>query len=802
MRIVPLARKARELARQREGRDRVPFHPTRWLTLAGVFLLTVVITAPIVWLQGVPSAEGELIHEPIRAEVPFSYLSPADREAWTERRQRDHDRVFVYDSTRKLAGIERVEQIVAEARRIATESNDLDGETLRDKMAAVDDQFMGWSPEDAAVLGRLVLDERFREAAIEIVEETYGDNYVMTRRDFDRMGASRSSARSVWRDQPPPSNAGEIVYPDDTSIILRNLVRRRLQSVLMTPWNAPGSVMGTNLADVMDTPGAHVAIRLIEMGIGPNYAYSAEETKRAFDSYPPPRPTQYSRGALLAPTAPGVTFPHALTEAESHLLSEYGSARQRHNLLKFGAQVLFVLIAFLIISFFVIKFSRELEFSSRTVLLLAIPVLLALGMGRGLLLMGGENMPDIGYAFPAGVIGILGVLLLDVRLAILLVTWGCLLFGLEADLRYEFVIVGLFGGYTAVAALYTFRERREVLYAGLLIGVVNGATILIIHFVGDWSSDAWMAASIGAVSGVMCSLISFAVIPVFEFAFKITTDMRLLELSGLKHPLLRQLEERAPGTWQHTLNVTKLAEEAAEHIGVNSLLVRTGCYFHDIGKMGRPEYFTENQVTPEDKKRHESKKPQMSTLIIKDHVKRGIELADKYGLPPEIKAFIPEHHGTSLIVYFYHKALTAHDRGEQKEPVREEDYRYPGPKPQTIASALVMLADTVEATATAKLSGRAIREEEIKLLVRNAINEKFNDGQFDECNLTMRDLNRIRESFERTLKNRFHSRIDYPSMRREPPKKEKTEGDGAPATEKLVEKEPIRKETTAQVTGI
>jgi putative nucleotidyltransferase with HDIG domain len=797
MRIVPLARKARDLARQREGKDRVPPKPMRWVTLGAVFILTVLLTSPIVWLGSVPRTVGEVIEQPIRASVPFSYLSPSDREAWEERRQRDHDRVFLYDSTRKGLGIERVSTILEETRTAALDPAITDDAALRERVARIDDQLLGWEPDDVRLLARLAVDERFRTGALEIIEAVYGDNYVMTRRDFDRLGANRAASRSMWKDQPPPSGAGEIIFPEQTDINLRNLVRRRLDALLREPWNTVEEATDASFTDLVDSPVGRVSIRLLELAVGPNYAFSAEETQRAFNAFSPPRPTQYSRGALLAPIGAGATFPHVLTDAEARLLSAYSTARARHNALKFSAQVLFVLIAFLIISFFVIKFSRELEFSSRTVLLLAIPVLLALGMGRALLLMGGEAVPDIGYAFPAGVIGILGVLLLDVRLAILMVTWGCLLFGLEADLRYEFVIVGLFGGYTAVAALYTFRERREVLYAGLLIGLVNGATILIIHFVGDWSSDAWMAASIGTVSGVMCSLISFAVLPVFEFTFKITTDMRLLELSGLKHPLLRQLEERAPGTWQHTLNVTKLAEEAAEDIGVNVLLVRTACYFHDVGKMGRPEYFTENQVTPEDKKRHEGKKPQMSTLIIKDHVKRGIELAEKHGLPPEVKAFIPEHHGTSLIVYFYHKALTAYERGESKEPVREEDYRYPGPKPQSIASALVMLADTVEATATAKLSGRAIREEEIKLLVRNAVHEKFNDGQFDECNLTMRDLNRIRESFERTLKNRFHSRIDYPSMRREPPRKV---AEPEP-TEKPPEKDVPRKETTAQVVG-
>jgi putative nucleotidyltransferase with HDIG domain len=241
--------------------------------------------------------------------------------------------------------------------------------------------------------------------------------------------------------------------------------------------------------------------------------------------------------------------------------------------------------------------------------------------------------------------------------------------------------------------------------------------------------------------------------------------MRLLELCGLRHPLLRRMEEEAPGTLQHTLNVAKLAESAATAIGVNYLLVRAGCMFHDIGKMSKPEYFTENQVTPEDRRRHDDLRPQMSTLIIRNHVKEGIELARQYKLPRVVADFIPEHHGTSLISYFYNKALKAFAAGDLKDPVREEDYRYTGPKPQTIESAIVMLADTVEATATAKLSAKTVREDDIELLVRNAITEKFNDGQFDDCNLTLRDLNIIRESFVKTLRSRFHTRIDYPGSK-------------------------------------
>jgi putative nucleotidyltransferase with HDIG domain len=279
---------------------------------------------------------------------------------------------------------------------------------------------------------------------------------------------------------------------------------------------------------------------------------------------------------------------------------------------------------------------------------------------------------------------------------------------------------------------------------------------------GSWvgHEELFKRAGVGLASG-LASFLVLAILPVFE-RFGIITDMQLLELTGLHHPLLRRLEEEAPGTWQHTLNVAKLAEAAAVEIGVNYLLVRAGCYYHDIGKMAKPEYFTENQITPEDKQRHSELKPQMSALVIKNHVKEGIEMAKAANLPERIIDFIREHHGTSVIAYFYHKALEAQARGDSKELVRIEDYRYPYLKPQTIETAIVMLADAVEATATAKLSNRSVREDDIQQVVRTTIFEKFNDGQFNECNLTLRDLEVIRETFVRVLKSRFHTRIDYP----------------------------------------
>jgi hypothetical protein len=226
-----------------------------------------------------------------------------------------------------------------------------------------------------------------------------------------------------------------------------------------------------------------------------------------------------------------------------------------------------------------------------------------------------------------------------------------------------------------------------------------------------------------------------------------------LELSALNRPLLRELALQAPGTYHHSIVVGTLSEAAAEAIGANSLLARVGAYYHDIGKTEMAEYFAENQRGG--KNPHEKLTPNMSLLVIINHVKRGIEIAEEHNIPREVRDFIPEHHGTNVVSYFYKKALEKNGDTD----VQESDFRYPGPKPQSEETGIVMLADAVEAAC------RSLRDPSISRL-RNMVNgiveERFKKGELDECPLTLRDLNLIKESFIRTLTGIFHGRTQYP----------------------------------------
>jgi putative nucleotidyltransferase with HDIG domain len=245
------------------------------------------------------------------------------------------------------------------------------------------------------------------------------------------------------------------------------------------------------------------------------------------------------------------------------------------------------------------------------------------------------------------------------------------------------------------------------------------------------------------------------VMPLLEDLFKITTDITLLELSDMNHPLLKQMVLKAPGTYHHSLMVGNLAEAAAETIGANSLLARVGAYYHDVGKIEKAEYFSENQTNA--KSLHDKLTPSMSRLIITNHVKDGVEFAKKYRLKKDILDFIEQHHGTSLVHYFFQKAL---ERVEDETMLKEEGFRYQGPKPQTKEAAIVLLADSVEAASRTLGNPTPSRVEE---LAHRIVNNKFIDGQLDECELTLRDLNKIANVFVRVLIGVLHSRVEYPS---------------------------------------
>jgi hypothetical protein len=324
----------------------------------------------------------------------------------------------------------------------------------------------------------------------------------------------------------------------------------------------------------------------------------------------------------------------------------------------------------------------------------------------------------------------------------------------------EFFLYFFIGSLVALHGVKECRERGIFIRTGLTVGLVNTVMALAIEALHGsfYSLEVPMACAAAFVGGLLVGIITTGILPLVEMSFGYTTDIKLLELANLDQPLLRELMIQAPGTYHHSVIVSNMVEATAKSINANPLLAKVAAYYHDIGKMKKPIYFVENQMDGVNK--HEKLAPSMSSLILISHVKEGVELAREHRLGKEITDIIRQHHGTSLISYFFQKAKDQAERkGVKSFQVKEEDFRYPGPKPQTKEAGLVMLADAVEAASRTLVDPTAAR---IQGMVQKIINKVFSDGQLDDCELTLRDLNQIAKSFYKTLSGIFHHRVDYP----------------------------------------
>ena len=351
------------------------------------------------------------------------------------------------------------------------------------------------------------------------------------------------------------------------------------------------------------------------------------------------------------------------------------------------------------------------------------------------------------------------------------------------DINPVVLVMSLICGFVAVFVTMRVRRWTQLLRAGVFIGLATWILAVMFGMIGPvwwdslgdglhWRALGWQSA-VAVGSGVLTALLAMLVLPVFQTLFRITTDISWLELSDLNHPLLKRLTIEAPGTYHHSLVVANLSEAAAEAIGANATMCRVCSYFHDIGKLVKPDYFTENMRR--DRNPHDELAPTMSALIIIAHVKEGVDLALKHGLNQEVIDLIQQHHGTSLVFFFYKRALQQQEdaraggkimnmREEDLPEVREESFRYSGPRPQTREAAIVSLADSIE---SASRSLEKVTPQKIDQLIGDILQQRLIDGQLKECDLTMRELEEVAESFKHTLQSMLHSRVAYPTTRTE-----------------------------------
>jgi hypothetical protein len=361
------------------------------------------------------------------------------------------------------------------------------------------------------------------------------------------------------------------------------------------------------------------------------------------------------------------------------------------------------------------------------------------------------------FAVPFAVGAMLVGVMINRNVAFVFSIFSSVLVGFLFEARFTITLFSFLGGMTACYHLVHCRKRSAFFKTGFLLGMVNAVVILASTLIAGQapSFNSLIKIAMGLFGGIQAGVIVAGITPLVESLFKYTTDIKLLELGNLNQPIFQKMIIESPGTYHHSIIVGSMVETAAEAIGANALLAKVSAYYHDIGKVKRPLYYIENQRNGEN--RHDKLSPRMSALVIISHIKDGCELAIQAKLGPEITNIIREHHGTSLVRYFYEKAKK--DRDASVRSLSESEFRYPGPKPQTREAGLVLLGDVIEASCRTLTNPTPSR---INNLVRERIERIFMDGQLDECELTLRDLNSISESFTRILNGIFHSRIDYP----------------------------------------
>jgi putative nucleotidyltransferase with HDIG domain len=437
-------------------------------------------------------------------------------------------------------------------------------------------------------------------------------------------------------------------------------------------------------------------------------------------------------------------------------------------------QALGLLFMVCMFAFFLLRYCRyhqrgfrKLEHLHALVVLMLLSMML---LTQGILWLARELVDNLafpynqlsGYAYliPLGAGAILVALLANGRIAIVYSAFAALFFGAINGEDFYAAVWAMVVQLSGVYAISTYRERAALLRAGLVVGGAGAVTALAVETLkGDLEplSRSFYGAGLAFAGGAVGVglLISFS-LPLLEGLFNVLTDIRLLELSNVNNPLLSQLAVKAPGSYNHSLVVGTLAEEAAKSIGANSLFCRVAAIYHDIGKINHAEYYVENQrgVNP-----HDRLSPSMSSLIIASHVKDGIKLTREARIPEQIVDIIPQHHGTKLMTYFYEKARNSAD--PSLGPVKQEDFRYPGPKPQTREAAIFMLADSIEAAARTIEEPTANR---LKEMIRKITSSIVLDGQLDSCDLTFADLERIQQAFLRLLISMYHHRVDYPGF--------------------------------------
>ncbi len=755
-------KKARIQDRLRKSRPPGHEQSHGWPLLIAIilWLLVVLILFLSDHLQQPPLAEGQRSPTTVIAEVDFEAV---DQSATDLMRRQEVDAVlpvFAINRTALQSALRNLDLFFNKL----IEIRDLTPPQRQEALATLPTGGMALPLEESLRLVTAGKEEGLRGALRDSLSSVWAGGIVsVSERDSRFHGVAAAGNISVAPGEAPlrtPVAIDQLRTPEQAAERIVDLVLRQL-----------------NDADVQPDILTRLARELIQ----PNLSYDAVRTDAArqhAQAQVQPVMKQVRAGATLINQGDRVNAQQLIDWlAHERRLDELQSTWDRR--LQWIGQSLLILLALVICSGLLHIVRPDLVLWPSRILLLAILSLLSVlsvaGMLYGADKISWMRTPLLESMLLLAFSPILATLLVGPAIAVVVGVWTSFTAAVMFDNSFSVFAMGLLVTIIIAHIAQGVRLRSRMIRIGLWVGLANVIYGLSWAVLTQLPGNLILLQALtGLASGLVAAILALILLPAFEALFDVTTDITLLELSDMGHPLLQRLAIEAPGTYHHSLMVANLAQSAAAEIGANGLLVRVCAYFHDIGKLTKPEFFVENTQFRENP--HDDLTPSMSTLVIISHVKEGVGMARRAKLPPPIIEAIEQHHGSGLVAYFYHRAKTQKDEqitatgSPPTREISEADYRYPGPKPQNAEMGILLLADSVEAASRSMEKPTPSR---IEQLVHAIVDSRLHDGQLDECDLTFHHLKAIKRSFIFTLTNMLHGRVPYPTD--EPRHKQSTE---------------------------
>ncbi len=724
-----------------------------WTALA--ILVIVIITAPQIRFSQPQYRPGDIALADVTAPIDLMVNDPIS----TERRRAAADAnipdIYDFDPSSDEYGKQVVQSLFAWGRDVAAERESSWEDVPPETRVDLEQQAMAvvGRPLPFGLVGALWdEDEGFSvstELAVAAALIELSDERLVGAIEQTRLVAGPSiTLRDITtQEERPLSSRDNVLEVADAQEVVRSVVVERL-----------------DLADAAELALGELVASLVQPNIRLNRNASTQLRRETLEAL---QPVFYTvrRGRVLLRQGDEVT-PQNIRDLEA-LQAQYRSDR---SFVSFAGTTLLITLAVFSLWRYVVHYKRRMRYQRvRHLYMLVLVVLVGMvALTRGSLFLGEAvagaapqepftSVESYEFAIPFASGVVLLMLLVDVQVAwAFSAVFAVVLGAMTQDLGIT--VYALLGSFAALYGMSQYKQRTALTRAGLIVGGVNAVAVLGLGLTAqplESISVFGFQAVCALAGGFLVSIVATIALPPLEHMFQSLTDIKLLELSNMNLPLLKELAVNAPGTYHHSVVVGTLAEKAAEAIGVNPLFARVSAYYHDIGKLRQPQYFVENQK--DSRNPHDKVSPNMSALILVSHVKDGVAYAQEHGLPQPLIDAIPQHHGTRLIRFFYEKAKEA-GAAEGRE-VNESDFRYPGPRPRSKETAILMLADSVEAISRTLSDTGPTR---LRAMIRRTIQEVVDDDQLSECSLTLKDLSQISDAFLSVLAGMHHQRIEYP----------------------------------------